>query len=285
MLIRLTDIFLNSLSSSIKITFFVLIIMILAELLNIFTKNKAKSFILKHKNFQYGISSFLGATPGGFGAFLSVSFYTHGMISLGAIIGTMIATSGDESFVMLVKFPETALLLFSLLFIAGIIFGYLSNVIANKLGIKPCTECQLSVYHETQTELTIKHLLTKHIFNHILKKHTLRIFIWIFAVIFATAILNTKVDLKNFITNNRYLVMLLAVLVGIIPESGPNLLFVNLFAQGALPFSILFANSFVQDGHGMLPMLSYSLRDSIIIKTFNVVFAIILGYSLLLFGI
>jgi hypothetical protein len=33
--------------------------------------------------------------------------------------------------------------------------------------------------------------------------------------------------------------------------------------------SVLFTTSFVQDGHGMLPLLSYSIKDSILIKAFN----------------
>ena len=41
------------------------------------------------------------------------------------------------------------------------------------------------------------------------------------------------------------------------PLVGPHLIFVTLFAQGLVPFSLL-ASSIVQDGHGMLPMLSFS---------------------------
>jgi hypothetical protein len=50
-----------------------------------------------------------------------------------------------------------------------------------------------------------------------------------------------------------------------------------LFVKGLIPFSVLFASSVVQDGHGMLPMLSYSIKDSILIKIFNLVFGLALG--------
>jgi len=36
--------------------------------------------------------------------------------------------------------------------------------------------------------------------------------------------------------------------------------FVMMYAQGLLPFSILFTASFVQDGHGMLPYFLTALR-------------------------
>jgi len=39
----------------------------------------------------------------------------------------------------------------------------------------------------------------------------------------------------------------------------------------------LFTSSFVQDGHGMLLLLSYSLKDSVLIKIFNLVFGIAVG--------
>ena len=47
-------------------------------------------------------------------------------------------------------------------------------------------------------------------------------------------------------------VLLTGALVGIIPESGPHLIFVMLYAQGLVPFSVLLTSSFVHDGHGML---------------------------------
>ena len=42
--------------------------------------------------------------------------------------------------------------------------------------------------------------------------------------------------------------------------------FVMMYANGMVPFSVLLTTSFIQDGHGMLPMLSCSLKDSVLIK-------------------
>jgi hypothetical protein len=60
--------------------------------------------------------------------------------------------------------------------------------------------------------------------------------------------------------------------------------FVMMYAQGLVPFSILFTASFVQDGHGMLPLLSYSLKDSVLIKVFNLAFGLIVGGTLFALG-
>ena len=79
-------------------------------------------------------------------------------------------------------------------------------------------------------------------------------------------------------------VLLIGALIGVIPESGPHLVFVMLYAEGVIPFSVLFTTSFVQDGHGMLPMLSYSIRDSLLIKAFNLVFGITVGSVIFALG-
>jgi hypothetical protein len=63
------------------------------------------------------------------------------MIGFGAIVGGMIATSGDEAFVMLVQFPGTALALFFLLFFLGILFAWISDRIIHIAGIVPCEPC------------------------------------------------------------------------------------------------------------------------------------------------
>jgi len=57
-----------------------------------------------------------------------------------------------------------------------------------------------------------------------------------------------------------------------------------MYAQDLIPFSVLFTTSFVQDGHGMLPLLSYSLKDSVLIKVFNLTFGLAAGGILYAIG-
>jgi hypothetical protein len=63
------------------------------------------------------------------------------------------------------------------------------------------------------------------------------------------------------------------------------MIFVMMFADGLIPFSVLFVSSFVQDGHGMLPLLSASLRDTLLVKGFNLVFGLSVGGILYALGI
>jgi hypothetical protein len=75
-----------------------------------------------------------------------------------------------------------------------------------------------------------------------------------------------------------------AVAIGVIPESGPHLVFVRMFDEGAVPASILVASSIVQDGHGMLPLLAESRKEFLRVKLVNVIVGLIVGATLLAVG-
>ena len=130
-----------------------------------------------------------------------------------------------------------------------------------------------------------EHFIQEHVLNHIIKKHFIRIFLWTFFTLLLIYALDQFIDLKSVISDNLYIVLLVAVLVGVIPESGPHFLFVILFASGTLPFSILLANSIVQDGHASLPLLAETKKGFIKVKIINVAVGLIIGLTGLLFGI
>ena len=296
---------------------------------------------------QYVLSSFFGSTPGCLGAFMNVSFYLHGLIGFGAIVGGMIATSGDEAFVMLAQFPMVAMALFGLLFGCGVLFARISDQLILLMGITPCEACLQSNCEHCQsdeneqkkiddtfrpfnlinnfqsltftrfwiislilaflisvflgiigpsswnwkritftilslcalyiTSVATEHYLKFHIWDHIIKKHLLRIFLWTFGALFFVHWGLSFWNLDAIIRHHMGWVLVSGALIGIVPESGPHLIFVMLYAQGMVPFSVLFTASFVQDGHGMLPLLSYSIKDSVLIKIFNLVFGLITG--------
>ena len=77
----------------------------------------------------------------------------------------------------------------------------------------------------------------------------------------------------------RLLMILLATAIGIIPESGPHLIFVTLFAQGVLPFYVLLVNSIVQDGHSALPLLAESKMSFAKAKLINIAVGLIVGFA------
>lgn len=56
-------------------------------------------------------------------------------MSFGALVATMIATSGDEAYVMFSLFPIKALLLNIVLFIVAILSGYLVDLVYKRQDV------------------------------------------------------------------------------------------------------------------------------------------------------
>jgi len=100
----------------------------------------------------------------------------------------------------------------------------------------------------------------------------------------ALYLIQSNLSLTHLLENNLYMVLLIAVLIGLVPESGPHLIFVTLFSEGLLPFSILLANSIVQDGHGILPLLAESRKDFLKVKAINMGIGLLAGGVFLLAG-
>jgi hypothetical protein len=272
------------LGETIQVTALVLVMMVLVDLLNVWTRGKV-ALLLKqgHQWRQYVVSSLIGTMPGCVGGFTNVSLYIHGMIGFGALVGSMAAASGDEAFVMIALFPKTALILFAMLFVLGIITAWGTDKIVKKAKIKTCQDCAESVVHSN--EKGIKHYIKEHIWRHIIRRHLWKTALWTFGALMVVEFGMHYWHLESISSQYTFVLLLLGAIIGLIPESGPHLLFVTMFANGLIPFSVLFTSSFVQDGHSMLPMLSYSLKDSLLIKTFNFVFGLSIGLLLFAFGI
>jgi hypothetical protein len=328
------------------ITGFVFVMMLVIEYINVQSKGLWQKSLTKNKWRQYIIAGILGAIPGCLGAFTMVAMFSHRLVSFGALVTTMIATSGDEAFVMFAMFPKMALLLTVIILVVGILAGYLTDkfykpkktlekISSNMFPLHDEPECKcfekdkiwIHLFHPSLYRLTIaiiilsliagiatgllagnleiwmklsvilaflfslfivltvpNHFIKEHIWEHIVKMHLPRIFLWVFGTILFMHFLMNYIDVQAFISANMFVVLLVAVLIGIIPESGPHLIFVTLFAQGSIPFSILLASSISQDGHGMLPMLAESKRSFLAVKIVNMIYAFIVGLSTLLLG-
>ena len=419
------------LRNSILITGLVVIMMMMIESLNIESKGLFFKGLRKTKVGQVVIASLLGSIPGCMGGFATVSLYTHRMFSFGALVAMMIASSGDEAFVMLAMIPEQALILFVVLFVLAIAVGIIADKIHDKVHAKKCvlddhedcgmqTDCDGFEIHEheiatsdccpprndvstsseddrytslrakrgnlrhfgwkrismlvgvalfiaalgtgmlghdhsaheghghvheseqiatgealamtcdghnhdrhthhnegtchfTQAERVEKsidllsedwmnvlfaglsvimlvvlifakdHFVEEHLWNHIIKKHLPTIFAWTFGVLLVLGIVLRYVDIDNWISDNTALMILLATLIGIIPESGPHMIFVTLFAAGVVPFPVLLASSISQDGHASIPLLAESKKSFAQAKLINCFVALAAGFAAMLF--
>lgn len=327
------------LKHALMITSFVLIMMLLIEYINVQTRGSWQQALRKGRSGQILLGAVLGATPGCLGAFTVVSLYSHRSLSFGALVAAMIATSGDESFVLFSMVPAEAVWLTAMLFLVALVAGWITDKMfkrQDRFLVRDDHELELhdeEVCHcfapsdiaRQLKEITFPrallvamfggflfllatgllggpvwdwkkisfalgaafalfvvlsvpdHFLEQHLWEHVLKRHLLRVFLWTFGVLLAVHYLNDYIDIQAWIQDNLLLVLIIAILVGIIPESGPHLIFVSLFAQGTLPFAILLANSIVQDGHGTLPLLAVSRAAFLWLKLVNIGFGFLVG--------
>ncbi len=387
--------FIDVLRNSILITGLVIIMMLMLEYININSQGKLFGRLRKNRFGQVVLGAGLGIIPGCMGGFAAVSMYSHKLLSFGALVAMMIASSGDEAFVMLAMIPKQALILSGILFVVAIATGWLvdrfkkapneshpnceegyqihdedhhhegakaandekptwrnmkhasAERIALLLGvllfifalgfgmlehehdheghahdtemvvdheheghahldehiapqsIEPAAheehhhESHLNIFDERWMNIvfaiisllvvyfiatTSEHIIKEHLWDHIIRKHFLSIFLWTFGALLLIEIGLHYFDIESWISTNILWMILFAVLVGIIPESGPHMLFVTLFASGVVPFSVLLASSISQDGHASLPLLAESKKSFVIAKVINALVAALCGY-------
>ena len=394
------------LRNSVLITGLVVVMMMMIESLNIESRGMVFKGLRKTKFGQVVIASLLGSIPG-----CTVSLYTHRMFSFGALVAMMIASSGDEAFVMLAMIPDQAMILFAILFVLAIVVGVAVDFFHDRLHSKKCDkhdhsdcgaetdchdgyvihtdhcchdekasasenrnkgkhfthsqetesfghhgrckrhygwkrismfvglaifiaalasgqlghdhsthdghdhshacECHCNEHGETAASeghsinllsedwmnvlfaglsvivlfvllFASDHFVEKHLWEHIVKKHLPTIFAWTFGVLLVLGIALQYVDIDRWISYNTALMILLATLIGIIPESGPHMIFVTLFATGVVPFPVLLASSISQDGHAGIPLIAESKKSFAWAKLINCVVAIAAGFAAML---
>jgi len=333
---------------AVMITAFVAVMMIAVEYLNVLTSGTFESALRGAPAVQYAAAVALGAIPGCLGAFTVVALYSHRVVSLGALVGAMVATSGDEAFVMLALVPRTALWLGLGLAALGFLAAPLVDRVAGQARFAPESCARMTIHPDHAAEcrcfpvealirqwrrpassrvllslamgaytvwiglggsgvpdawnwvrLTLllvgvfgtfvvvtvpDHFLQEHLWRHVAVGHVPRIFAWTAGVLIGVAVLEHFTELEVLVRENLWTMLFAAGALGLIPESGPHLVFVTLYAAGGIPISILVASSIVQDGHGMLPLLAHSRKDFLRVKAVNLVLGLVVGAALLALG-
>lgn len=128
------------------------------------------------------------------------------------------------------------------------------------------------------------HFLAEHLWEHIIKKHFLKIFLWTLCALLLVYLLLNNINIQEWVKTNPFSILLIALLIGLIPESGPHLIFFFMFLSGNISFSILVANSIVQDGHGALPLLAESKKSFLLLKAVKFLIGFLIGVSGYLFN-
>jgi len=356
---------LDALKNSILITGLVMIMMLLIEYINIHSHGASFKKLQGSPIRQVLLAAVLGLVPGCVGGFAVVSLYTHNLLSFGSLLAMMIASSGDEAFILMAAIPKTAIILFLSLFVVGIAIGILTDKIIKQKKrpfnpehymIHEDCDCESSqpvfgvsirenLHHFSKQRLIIvigiaifviavvfgllehdhveegvpenaggvlnifserwinllfagislvtlyltlkakEHFIKEHLWDHVVLKHFSSIFFWTFGALLLINFGLQYMNIDEWIRDNVVLMILLAAAIGLIPESGPHMIFITLFAGGFVPFSVLFVSSMVQDGHTALPLLAESKGSFFKAKAINFVAGVAIGLLLHAFGV
>jgi len=283
-------------ASTLEITFLVILMMAIIELVNVSSSGKLMSKLQGKPFLQTIIACLLGVIPGCAGGFAVVSMFTHDLLSFGALTGGMIATFGDEAFFLFAKDPKTALIVTGILFAIGVVTATLLNVIGKRWHWRmenhrfdiheenDVHEHKHGEHHAHGVKDWFIHFFKEHLWEHVIKKHLLTIFLWSFGVLLFIKTIGYFVDIETLMETHawaKYLLLLLAVGIGFIPESGPNLIFIVMFLEGSLPFGILLANCISQNGHAGLPLLAQSRKTFFIVKGITLLLGLLVGVLLI----
>ena len=351
-------ILIDTFRDSILITGIVIIMMMMIESFNL---EKHSGFFEKTGGSslkQVLLAAILGSIPGCIGGFAAVSLYSKRLIGFGALTAMMIASCGDEAFVMLAMMPDRALLIFAILFLLAVFCGTgvdfyikqrglrkgavmegrdsslalrMTGKEADRMTGKEDRRRSLTLYRVVLTAATVffavalacgwldhshaapekgrmhidllsewwmnmifailciamavilcfrpDRFIKETLWHHILSRHLPVIFAWTFGVLLLIGILSEYIDISRWVSSNPAIMILLAVAIGIIPESGPHLIFVSLYAGGLVPFPVLLASCISQDGHSSLPLLAESKKSFAVAKLLNFFIALIVGYG------
>lgn len=401
------------LRNALLITGLVMVMMMMIESVNISSGGRIFSKLGRNRVGNVVLGAILGCIPGCLGGFATVSLYTHRILSFGALIAMMIASSGDEAFVMLAAFPKTALWIFAGLFVLAVACGLVVDIFARRKDnpelcgemqelhaedLKPeaipghehgtnathshgtapaspnakarnrhfswkrillilgtvafiialgggmlehehghaqeqgiehvhshecahdhalchdhdhtCTGHTCTHQHDHSHAPSINlldeqwmnvlfailslvivavllraddHFVDEHLWHHVIRKHLPTVFGWTFGVLLLMGVTLHFFHIEDWISDNIPLMIVLAALVGLIPESGPHLIFVTLFAGGIVPLPVLVASCISQDGHASLPLLAESKTSFLVAKAINCAVALAAGLLMWIF--
>ena len=86
-------------------------------------------------------------------------------------------------------------------------------------------------------------------------------------------------DVGGMLKGVIYLVPMMALLIGLIPGCGPQVVVTSLYLAGAVPMSAQLSNAISNDGDALFPALALAPKAAILATLYSAIPALIIGYS------
>lgn len=241
----------HTLTDTIKILPFLLIAYLIMEYIEHKTTKKTKEAIKKSGKFGPLIGSVLGAFPQCGFSVTATNLYAGRVITLGTLFAVYLSTS-DEMLPILISEGVSGALIFKILgikILIGIIAGFIIDLIVNRFYKNKIQDSNI----ESICEHDHCHC-EEGIWKSALK-HTVNIFIFIFVI---TLILNGIIEyvgedtLYSLSTNNAILSILIACLIGLIPNCASSVILTQLYLSNVFSMPIMIGGLLVNAGVGLL---------------------------------
>lgn len=304
------DCFLDALIDSLKILPILLLVYILISYFFHRDDEKYTNYLKNAKKASVVIGATLGTFPQcGFSAVMA-DLYSKKNITIGTLVAVFIATSDEAIPIMFSKpdFIVPMIVLVAIKFVGAIIIGYLVDFIFGKIlkknmQVVKTIHLQEHVNHEQENHIHCEHHVNgeeecdKHN-NHCCAdnifvdafKHTFSIFCFL---LIATFIINIFVELvgadklSSLFGTNSYLQILMAGIVGLIPNCVASVFLVEFYMAGSLTFGALVAGLSVGAGVGYLVLFrkNKKLTSSLLVLGITFISGLILGVLVNLIGI
>ncbi|MFC3032052.1 putative manganese transporter [Pseudoalteromonas fenneropenaei] len=105
---------------------------------------------------------------------------------------------------------------------------------------------------------------------------------WVVAsfMCYELAVLGLGLDLKVWFSTHAVYAPLIALLIGMLPGCGPQIVVTSLYLQGIVPFSALAANAISNDGDALFPAIAMAPKAALQATIYSTIPAAIVGYGL-----
>ena len=272
------DILLDSLKDSVLIFAFVFLFHVILS----FIETPVSNFLIKRKKTSPIFGALFGLIPQCGTSVVAADLYIKKLITFGTLIAVFLSCSDEALLVLLSAWNEKSLAIFPLIglkLVAGIIFGFLIDLIIRKQTINEVDhieeekECHTHHHENTPAHAHLIHPLI----------HAIKIFIYVFVINLALGLLICWVgeeNFANFMISNKYLAPLFTSIIGLIPNCASSVLITELYLSNTLSFGALFAGLLVNSGLGVMILFKEhkNLKKTFIIIGVCFAIAVSLGY-------
>lgn len=272
---ELGDFLLHSFIDTIKVVPFLFITYLIIEYFEHRATDKLLHKLQRSSRFGPLIGSIAGLFPQcGFSAIAS-NFYVNRFITLGTLIAIFLATSDEMIPVLLTIDPALIPPILGIKLAVGLIAGFSIDFFLRRVFRRDHDQPRTgAICEQEQCHCDKDHGILRPALHH-----TLRITLYIFLATLALNVLLHFVDIAHYFSAEPLLGVIIAAILGLIPNCATSIIITKLYATGSISFGIMMAGLLTNSGVGLLVLarINRNLRENFAIVGVLLVVAVLSG--------